>query len=299
MAHQQFLQVIQGLLQPDNNIRKQAENAYNQFVASSSEQSASLLLQLIQQAPTPQMRQLSAVLLRKLVNNQQKVANLSQTLKNNLRNNTLALLQSEQEKVVRRNICHLIAAFAQSLLSDNGSLAQLWSSLLPSTLQLASNSDNKLQESGLFLLSILGEYCPSALRESAAQVFQALGQSFQNNNMTADSSSLLIKGTVCFLLSLESSNLSAGVPLMQPLMSKLNSLLSSGEEFAAREAMQDLAAMAADQGVAKFMSASMQQMVNSMVSIVSHMFFFFFLKHLFTYFLKHKLFSHCTPLPFP
>ena len=67
MAHQQFLQVIQGLLQPDNNIRKQAENAYNQFVASSSEQSASLLLQLIQQAPTPQMRQLSAVLLRKLV----------------------------------------------------------------------------------------------------------------------------------------------------------------------------------------------------------------------------------------
>ena len=68
MAHAQFLQVIQALLVPDNAVRRQAETAYNQFVASSAEQASSLLLQLLQQAPDPQMRMLAAVLLRRRVN---------------------------------------------------------------------------------------------------------------------------------------------------------------------------------------------------------------------------------------
>ena len=51
MAHAQFLKVIEGLLTPDNAVRRQAEAAYNQFVASSAEKSSELLLQLIQQAP--------------------------------------------------------------------------------------------------------------------------------------------------------------------------------------------------------------------------------------------------------
>ena len=49
-------------------VRRQAETAYNQFVASSAEQASSLLLQLLQQAPDPQMRMLAAVLLRRRVN---------------------------------------------------------------------------------------------------------------------------------------------------------------------------------------------------------------------------------------
>lgn len=267
MAHAQFLQVIQGLLQPNNNLRRQAETAYHQFVQTSAEQSAGLLLQLIQQAPTPQMRQLSAVLLRRLVNSPAKIASLSPSLLSSLMQQTLTMIQSESEKVVRRNICHLVAAFAQSLVGTTGALSQKWSGLLPTTMQLSASTDNKLQESGLFLLSILGEYCPSALRESATAVFQALGQSLQNSTMSAESTSLLMKGTICFLLALESEKLGAGAPLMPPLMAKLNALLSAGEELAAREAMQGFVDMATDQGVAKFMGESMQNMVNVMVTV--------------------------------
>ena len=269
MAHQQFLNVIQGLLQPDNNIRKQAEAAYNQFVTSSSEQSASLLLQLIglSNCPGP-VRQISAVLLRRLVNSPEKVQVLSQQLLTTVMQTSLALIQSETQKMVRRNICHLSAALAQSLVGSNGSLSQVWPALLPLTMQLAqNNSDSNLQESGLFLLSILGEYCPLALRESASPMFQALGQSFANNNMSPESTSLLMKSTVSFLLSLESDKLPAGVPLVQPLLGKLSALLSAGEELAAREAMQGMVDMATDQGCAKFMGPAMQGMVNAMVQI--------------------------------
>ena len=265
--HAAFLNVIQGLLQPDNTIRRQAEAAYNQFVLSSLEQSASLLLQLIQQAPTPQMRQLSAVLLRRLVNSPEKVKSLTPQLVTGAMQTTLGLLQSEQEKVVRRNICHLIAALAQSIMSASGPLSQTWPALLPATLQFTQHADGKIQESGLFLLSVLGEYCPAALRESAPVVFQALGQAFQNNTLSAESTSLLMKGTVSFLLSLESENVSAGVVLVQPLLTKLSALLSAGEELAAREAMQGMVELATDQGVAKFLGQAMMGMVNSMVQI--------------------------------
>jgi importin-5 len=268
MAHQQFLNVINGLLQPDNTIRKQAEAAYHQFVKSSAEQSAGLLLQLIghQQAPGT-VRQISAVLLRRLINSTEKTKALSPQLLSNIMQNSLAMIQSEQQKVVRRNICHLSAALAQSLVGGEGSLTQVWPALLPNTMQLAQNTDSNLQESGLFLLSILGEYCPTALRESAQPMFQALGQSFQNNGLSPESTSLLMKSTVCFLLALESENLTAGVPLMQPLMGKLSALLGAGEELAAREAMQGMVDMACDQGCAKFMGESMQSMVNAMVQI--------------------------------
>ena len=98
-------------------------------------------------------------------------------------------------------------------------------------------------------------------------MFQALGQSFANNNMSPESTSLLMKSTVSFLLSLESDKLPAGVPLVQPLLGKLSALLSAGEELAAREAMQGMVDMATDQGCAKFMGPAMQGMVNAMVQI--------------------------------
>ena len=98
MAHQQFLNVIEGILQPDNNIRKQAEAAYNQFVASDPNQSSGMLLQLIQQAPTAPMRMLSSVLLRRRVDNPKKLTGLSPQLLDNLKNNSLNLIQQEKER---------------------------------------------------------------------------------------------------------------------------------------------------------------------------------------------------------
>jgi len=267
MAHQQFLNVIEGILQPDNNTRKQAEAAYNQFVSSDPNQTSGMLLQLIQQAPTAPMRMLSSVLLRRRVDSPKKLTGLSPQLLDNLKNNSLNMIQQEKERGVRRNNCHFVAAFAQSLVGPAGSLNALWPSLLPSTMQMAASPNSGLQESGLYLLSILGEYCPLALRESAAAVFQALGQSFQNQTMNSECTALLMKGTICFFLALEPEKLSAGVPLMPLLMGKLQHLLQAGEELAAREAMQGLVEMATDQGVAKFMGPSMQQMVNVMVSV--------------------------------
>ena len=276
MAHQQFLRVIEGLLTPDNAVRRQAENAYNQFVSSSAEQSASLLLQLLQQAPDPQMRMLSAVLLRRRVNEPGKVAALSPGFKSTLMEASIKLVETEQQRGVRRNLCHLIAAFASSLGGTglagpaNGSLAQSWPSLLPATLSYAQNTSQAgLKESGLYLLSILGEYCQLALRNAAQQVFACLGASYQsatgNGHMSAEAKALLVKSTTGFLLALQPEQLAAGAPLMEPMMNVLSSLLSSGDELEAREAMDGLVEMAVDQGVAKFMSASMVHLVMAMV----------------------------------
>ena len=112
MAHQQFLNVIEGILQPDNNTRQQAEAAYNQFVASDPNQTSGMLLQLIQQAPTAPMRMLSSVLLRRRVDSPKKLTGLSPQLLDNLKNNSLNMIQQEKERGVRRNNCHFVAAFA-------------------------------------------------------------------------------------------------------------------------------------------------------------------------------------------
>ena len=66
-AGNQFLRVVEALLTPNNQVRKQAEQAYNQYVESNAPAAASLLLQIACQAPTPQLRQICAVLLRRLV----------------------------------------------------------------------------------------------------------------------------------------------------------------------------------------------------------------------------------------
>ncbi len=220
---------------------------------------------------------------------------LSPTFKQTLMTAAIKLVETEQQRGVRRNLCHLVAAFAASLggattasaaaaasgqqaaaVGNSSSavpLAQTWPALLPATLAYAqSASQPGLRESGLYLLSILGEYCQLALRAAAQQVFSCLGACYQQaagsaSSFSADAKALLVKSTTGFLLALQPEQLSAGVPLMQPMMQILSALLASGDELAAREAMDGLVEMAVDQGVAKFMSASMVHLVMAMVQI--------------------------------
>ena len=149
---------------------------------------------------------------------------------------------------VRRQICHVAATLAQTLAG----LSATWPELLSNAIALTQQpQDRSQQEVGLFLLARIGEYAHASLRPAAEQIFAALGNSLSNagSQQSADSRTFMLDATSNFLLALEPAQLPACKPLIQPMLTCLESLLANGDEVAAREAIESLIDLAVDPGV--------------------------------------------------
>eukprot|EP00949_MAST-11_sp_MAST-11-sp1_P002975 g2975.t1 len=218
-----FVQVVETLMSNNNAQRSQAEQAYNNYVASSASATAELLCGILSNAPNPVHRNFAAVLLRALMK-PEKISTMNEA--------TVASLKSAILTTVR----------AEPISA---------------------------QEVGLFLLARIGEYAHASLRPAAEQIFAALGNSLSNagSQQSADSRTFMLDATSNFLLALEPAQLPACKPLIQPMLTCLESLLANGDEVAAREAIESLIDLAVDPGVLENLGDGISVICNAMLNV--------------------------------
>lgn len=146
-ADQQFQQILTSLLSGDNDVRTQAEKAYNDL---SVENRVLHLLNCVQNhALREEERQLGAVLLRRLLSSEfhDFFPKLTVEAQQDLKTRVLAMLQAEQSDNLRRKGCEVISELARNCIDDDGN--NTWPEFLQFLFQCTHSQSAILRESAL------------------------------------------------------------------------------------------------------------------------------------------------------
>ncbi|XP_054270328.1 importin-5 isoform X2 [Macrosteles quadrilineatus] len=144
---EQFNKILSSLLSADNNVRTQAEEAYNALPLGSKVVCLLNVVQTMGQAE--EERTMAAVLLRRLFTAEfsEFYASLTPEGQQQLKERLLLAVQSEQLDAIRRKICDVVAEVARNLLDDDGN--NLWPEFLQFLFQCANGQSPQLKEAAL------------------------------------------------------------------------------------------------------------------------------------------------------
>lgn len=153
----QFEAIINSLLSHDNNIRKQAEAAYEQAKAQPDVLVSGLIFLLRRQESPEPIRSMCALLLRKTIMHSsdlmQKVApQTGQTLKQQL----LECIQIESQRSIRKKVCDAVGQLGIILLEAD--FANGWPELLPFMLQSTKSGNVNMHEAALSIFNALSDF---------------------------------------------------------------------------------------------------------------------------------------------
>ncbi|KAL1132390.1 hypothetical protein AAG570_010345 [Ranatra chinensis] len=144
---ERFLQILSSILNPDNEVRTQAEKAYNDLPTASR---LILLLNSIQNVALEEdQRQMACVLLRRLFSSEFSdfYPKLPAEAERELKSRVLSMLHTEQSDNLRRKTCDVIAEMARNLLDDDGN--NTWPEFLQFLFQCVNCDSAILKEAAL------------------------------------------------------------------------------------------------------------------------------------------------------
>uniref|UniRef100_A0A4W4FK41 TOG domain-containing protein n=1 Tax=Electrophorus electricus TaxID=8005 RepID=A0A4W4FK41_ELEEL len=117
---QQFYLLLGNLMNPDNSVRKQAEETYDTIPGATK---ITFLLQAIRDASAAEeVRQMAAVLLRRLLSSsfEEVYPGLTLDIQTAIKTELLACIQLDGSSSIRKKVCDVAAELARNLLDDNG-----------------------------------------------------------------------------------------------------------------------------------------------------------------------------------
>uniref|UniRef100_A0A8B9ZGP0 Importin 5 n=1 Tax=Anas platyrhynchos TaxID=8839 RepID=A0A8B9ZGP0_ANAPL len=117
---QHFYLLLGNLLSPDNAVRKQAEETYENIPGQSK---ITFLLQAIRNtAAAEEARQMAAVLLRRLLSSafEEVYPALSPDDQTSIKSGLLLIIQLETQSSMRKKICDIVAELARNLIDEDG-----------------------------------------------------------------------------------------------------------------------------------------------------------------------------------
>ena len=172
MDEQEFVSLLQALLEPDTQKVKSATSQLNKTYYTSPA-SVTALIHIITQHDQPELRQLAAVEARKLVS--KHWTSVPDNQKQSLRE---ALLQStieEEKPLPRHSKARVIAAIAKIDLDDGQ-----WTEL-PGVLQQAATSQTaRHREVGIYIIYTLLETMPDMFQENMSQMLTLFTRTIQD-----------------------------------------------------------------------------------------------------------------------
>ncbi|KAF2029842.1 ARM repeat-containing protein [Setomelanomma holmii] len=172
MDEQQFVQLLEGLLQPDTERVKTATSTLNKNYYSSPA-SLNALLQILCGHPKPELRQLAAVEARKLVT--KHWASLPTDQKSSLRNQLFQFTLNEDHTLTRHSAARVIAAIASQDFEDGE-----WADL-PGYLHQAATSQNARQrEVGTYIIWTTLESTGDAFPGKSADLYKLFSTTIQD-----------------------------------------------------------------------------------------------------------------------
>lgn len=149
--------ILAGLLVPDNDVIQ--ENTGKLKEAFKDPATLPALCQLLGTSENAQVRQLSAVLIRRKVQRAKQWSGLSQDVRQGIRDNILQLLLREPERSVRTSIASLVGTAAKHDLPSNA-----WPNLFEFILTYAKGADPAHRELGMFLLYTVSQMATEQLK---------------------------------------------------------------------------------------------------------------------------------------
>uniref|UniRef100_A0A1L8DXF0 Putative karyopherin importin beta 3 n=4 Tax=Nyssomyia neivai TaxID=330878 RepID=A0A1L8DXF0_9DIPT len=143
----QFHQILNSLLSVDNDVRQQAEEAYNSMPIG--DKITHLLLAISTATLAEEARLMAAVVLRRLFTSefQEFYPLLPPEHQAQLKQQIVALVQQDESPNMRRKICDVAAEVARNLIDDDGN--NQWPEFLSFLFQCASTTNSTLHESAL------------------------------------------------------------------------------------------------------------------------------------------------------
>ncbi|XP_036401280.1 importin-5 [Megalops cyprinoides] len=146
---QQFYLLLGNLMSPDNNIRKQSEETYDNIPGQTK---ITLLLQAIRDASAAEeVRQMAAVLLRRLLSSSfdEIYPGLPPDMQTAIKTELLMGIQSEASPNIRKKICDIAAELTRNLIDDDGN--NQWPEVLKFLFDSVNSQSVGLRESALHI----------------------------------------------------------------------------------------------------------------------------------------------------
>ena len=172
MDEQEFVSLLQALLEPDTQKVKAATSQLNQTYYTSP-QSLPALIHIITSHNQPELRQLASVEARKLVSKHWE--RIPEQQKQQSREQLLQSTFDEEKPLPRHSKARVIAAIAKIDL-DDGQWAQL-----PGILQQAATSQTvRHREVGLYIIYTLLETIPDMFQENMGQMLALFNRTIQD-----------------------------------------------------------------------------------------------------------------------
>uniref|UniRef100_A0A8C9VPP6 Karyopherin (importin) beta 3 n=1 Tax=Scleropages formosus TaxID=113540 RepID=A0A8C9VPP6_SCLFO len=135
MAEQQQFHLLLGnLMSPDNSVRKQSEEMYDNI---SGQTKITFLLQAVRDASAAEeVRQMAAVLLRRLLSSSfdETYPHLSPDMQTAIKTELLVGIQTETSPSIRKKVCDIAAELSRNFIDDEGN--NQWPEVIPESVTL-------------------------------------------------------------------------------------------------------------------------------------------------------------------
>lgn len=168
-------EILLKLLVPDNKILQEATTELREVFKSPN--LIQTLVDLLATSSTVQVRQYSAILLRRKISKIRQWNKLSVNIKNCLKESLLRLVVSETEKSVKNSIAQVIGIVGKHELSKNQ-----WPALLEFLNRLIISSNESDRQLGMFTLNIVAEAAALQLKPHFLGLISLFSKTLQDSN---------------------------------------------------------------------------------------------------------------------
>ncbi|KAB2572334.1 HEAT domain-containing protein [Lasiodiplodia theobromae] len=233
MDQQQFVGLLQSLMQPDTDRVKAATATLNKDYYKSPE-ALTTLLQILVSHEDQALRQLAAVEARKLVG--KHWASLPDQQKPEIRNQLLQSTMNQEVTLVRHSSARVVAAIAKNDLEDGQ-----WADL-PQTLHQAAGSDvARHREVAVFMIYTLIETMGDLFSENFAELFNLLGKTINDPaSLEVRVNTMMALSRVAMLLDPEEDEHSLELfnSILPSMVKVLEDSIASGDEDKSMQAFE-------------------------------------------------------------
>ncbi|KAF3706248.1 Importin-5 [Channa argus] len=146
---QQFYLLLGNLMSPDNNVRKQSEETYDNIPGQNK---ITFLLQAVRDASSAEeVKQMAAVLLRRLLSSsfEEIYPGLTLEMQTVIKTELLSSIQQETLPNIRKKVCDIAAELSRNLIDDDGN--NQWPELLKFLFDSVNSDNVGLREAALHI----------------------------------------------------------------------------------------------------------------------------------------------------
>ncbi|XVF30792.1 hypothetical protein REPUB_Repub16aG0089000 [Reevesia pubescens] len=262
-----FETLISHLMSSSNDQRSQAESLFHLAKQTHPDSLSLSLSRVISSSLRPDLRALSAVLLRKILTPAADYSflfpQLAETTRAAIKSALLSSLQTEQSKTNVKKLCDTISELASSLACFGG-----WPELLPFLFQCVNSTNPNLEESALLIFSRLAKNT-GEITETLIPHLNTLHSLFfkcLSNPSSCDVRIAALSASVSFIQCISNAKDRDTFQDLLPLMMQtLTEALNSGLEATAQETLELLIELAGTEP--RFLRRQIMEVVGSMLQI--------------------------------